>query len=113
MELSNEFGWRCRSSEAWAVLTDVERIAPCLPGAQLAGGRGRRVPGIVKVKVGPITAQYKGKATFVEQDEAAGRVVLKADGRDTRGPGQRRAPPSPPQLDGRRPTAPRSPSSPT
>jgi carbon monoxide dehydrogenase subunit G len=69
------------------VLTDVETIAPCLPGAKLEEIAGDEYRGIVKVKVGPITAQYKGVATFVEQDEAARTVVLKGDGRDTRGQG--------------------------
>ena len=53
------------------MLTDVERIAPCLPGAQLQEIEGDEYRGIVKVKVGPITAQYKGKATFVEKDDDA------------------------------------------
>ncbi|MDE3204086.1 MAG: SRPBCC family protein [Acidobacteriota bacterium] len=87
MELSNEFRVGVSVPEAWKVLTDVERIAPMLPGAQLQEVEGDEYRGIVKVKVGPITAQYKGSATFVEQDETAGRVVLKASGRDTRGQG--------------------------
>jgi len=87
MELTNEFTVDAPIDRAWAVLNDVETIAPCLPGAQLKEVEGDEYRGIVKVKVGPITAQYKGAAVFVEQDEAAGRVVLKADGRDTRGQG--------------------------
>jgi carbon monoxide dehydrogenase subunit G len=58
-----------------------------LPGAQLQEVEGEEYRGVVKVKVGPISAQYKGQATFVERDEDAGRVVLKASGRDTRGQG--------------------------
>ncbi len=87
MELTNEFRVGVSVPEAWKVLTDVERIAPMLPGAQLQEVEGDEYRGVVKVKVGPITAQYKGKATFVERDEAAGRVVLRAAGRDTRGQG--------------------------
>jgi carbon monoxide dehydrogenase subunit G len=87
MELSNEFRVGVPVADAWKVLTDVERIAPLLPGAQLQEVEGEEYRGIVKVKVGPITAQYKGKATFVERDEEAGRVVLRASGRDTRGQG--------------------------
>jgi carbon monoxide dehydrogenase subunit G len=87
MELNNDFRVGVTVPEAWKVLTDVERIAPMLPGAQLQEVEGDEYRGVVKVKVGPITAQYKGTATFVEQDEAAGRVVLKASGRDTRGQG--------------------------
>jgi uncharacterized protein len=91
MELNNEFRVGVPPSHAWAVLTDVERIAPCMPGAQLEEIEGDEYRGVVKVKVGPITAQYKGKATFVEQDEAAGRAVLRAEGRDTRGQGNANA----------------------
>jgi len=91
MELNNEFHVGVSVPEAWKVLTDVERIAPLLPGAQLQEVEGDEYRGVVKVKVGPITAQYKGAATFLEQDEAAGRVVLKASGRDTRGQGNANA----------------------
>src|SRR5580692_3022326 len=91
MELTNEFRVAVPLEEAWAVLTDVERIAPCLPGAQLQEVEGDQYRGIVKVKVGPITAQYKGAATFLEQDVAAHRVVLRAEGRDTRGQGNANA----------------------
>ena len=87
MELKNEFRVGISVPEAWKVLTDVERIAPMLPGAQLQEVEGEEYRGVVKVKVGPITAQYKGAATFVERDEPAGKVVLKASGRDTRGQG--------------------------
>ena len=89
MELTNEFRVGVPVERAWEVLTDVERIAPCMPGAQLQEIEGDEYRGIVKVKVGPITAQYKGAARFVEQDEAAHRAVLRAEGRDTQGPGQR------------------------
>jgi hypothetical protein len=87
MELTNEFRVGVPVQQAWEVLTDVERIAPCLPGAQLQEVEGDEYRGIVKVKVGPITAQYKGKASFVEQDSGAWRAVLKAEGRETRGQG--------------------------
>jgi hypothetical protein len=87
MELSNDFRVAVAPSTAWAVLTDVERIAPCMPGAQLQEIEGDEYRGVVKVKVGPITAQYKGKATFVERDEQNHRAVLRAEGRDTRGQG--------------------------
>jgi carbon monoxide dehydrogenase subunit G len=87
VELNNEFEVERPIDEAWQVLTDVERIAPCLPGAQLEEIEGDEYRGVVKVKVGPITAQYKGKATFVEKDDAAKKAVLKAEGRDSRGQG--------------------------
>ncbi|MEE9415808.1 MAG: SRPBCC family protein [Acidimicrobiales bacterium] len=87
MELSNSFEVKAPIDEAWIIINDVERIAPCLPGAQLQEIEGDEYRGAVKVKVGPITAQYKGAATFVEQDKENYRVVLKGDGRDTRGAG--------------------------
>src|SRR3954454_340125 len=87
MELTNDFRVDVPPSTAWTVLTDVERIAPCMPGAQLQEVEGDEYRGVVKVKVGPITAQYKGKAVFQELDEASHRAVLKAEGRDTRGQG--------------------------
>jgi carbon monoxide dehydrogenase subunit G len=87
MELTNDFRVAVPPDTAWSVLTDVERIAPCLPGAQLQEVAGDEYRGVVKVKVGPITAQYKGAATFVEQDAAARKLVLKAEGRETRGQG--------------------------
>ena len=87
MELTNAFDVSVPVETAWNVLTDVERIAPCLPGAQLQEIEGEEYRGVVKVKVGPITAQYKGKAVFVERDDVGHRVVLEASGRDTRGAG--------------------------
>lgn len=87
MELTNRFTVGVPVADAWAVLTDVERIAPCLPGAQLQEVAGDEYRGIVKVKVGPITAQYKGKAVFLDKDDTKHVAVLKAEGRDTRGQG--------------------------
>lgn len=82
MELRNEFRVGVPPDTAWEVLNDVERIAPCLPGAQLFEVVGDEYRGVVRVKVGPITAQYKGKASVVEQDRSTGRIVLRASGRD-------------------------------
>jgi carbon monoxide dehydrogenase subunit G len=87
MELSDEFVVGTGVDEAWRLLTDVERIAPCMPGAELQEVEGDEYRGVVKVKVGPIVAQYKGKARFVEHDETNHKAVLKADGRDVRGQG--------------------------
>ncbi len=87
MELNNEFEVERGIQETWEILTDVERIAPCLPGAQLTEIEGDEYRGIVKVKVGPITAQYKGSASFVEKDDENHKAVLDAKGRDTRGQG--------------------------
>lgn len=91
MELTNEFRVGVPVAHAWDVLTDVERIAPCMPGAELQEVEGDEYRGVLKVKVGPITAQYKGAASFVERDEAGRRAVLRAEGRDTRGAGNANA----------------------
>lgn len=91
MELTNEFDVEVPVEEAWAILTDLERIAPCMPGAQLTEVEGDEFRGTVKVKVGPITAQYKGVATFAEKDDADHRAVIDAQGRDTRGQGNANA----------------------
>ena len=87
MELNNDFEVAAPVDLVWAVLTDVERIAPCLPGAQLLEIEGDEFRGVVKIKVGPITAQYKGAASFAERDDMGHRAVLRAEGRDTRGAG--------------------------
>jgi carbon monoxide dehydrogenase subunit G len=87
MKIEDEFRVPVSVDEAWKVLLDVERIAPCMPGAQLQEVEGDEYRGIVKVKVGPITAQYKGVARITEADEATRTVVLQAEGRDTRGQG--------------------------
>jgi carbon monoxide dehydrogenase subunit G len=91
MELVNDFTVDVPIAQAWRVLTDVERIAPCLPGAQLEEVDGDTYRGVVKVKVGPILAQFKGDAEFVERDETGHRAVLKAKGRDTGGKGNAEA----------------------
>lgn len=87
MELNNEFEVAVPVDRAWSVLTDLERIAPCMPGAQLQEVDGDDYRGVVKVKVGPITAEYRGKASFVERDPVAHRAVVRAEGRETRGQG--------------------------
>jgi carbon monoxide dehydrogenase subunit G len=87
MELKNDFHVSVPIDVAWAVLTDLERIAPCMPGAELQEVEGDEYRGVVKVKVGPISAQYKGSARFVEKDDKQHRAVLLAEGRDTRGQG--------------------------
>ena len=87
MELNDSFEVAHPIAAVWEVLTDVERLAPCLPGAQLTGSDGDVYEGLVKVKVGPITSQYKGKASFTERDDNAHRLLMSASGRDTRGAG--------------------------
>jgi hypothetical protein len=87
MDLNHQFTVAVPVEDAWRILTDVERIAPCLPGAQLLEIEGDTYRGVVKVKVGPIQAQFKGQANFIERDDVAHKVVLKGEGRDTTGKG--------------------------
>ncbi|MBW8793639.1 MAG: SRPBCC family protein [Streptomyces sp.] len=91
MELHHEFTVPAPVDEAWPALLDIERVAPCLPGAVVEDYDGRTVTGSVKVKVGPVTVAYRGTAVFEEQDESAHRMVLAASGRETRGQGTARA----------------------
>lgn len=84
MELTNEFVIPRPVDETWTILNDLEFIAPCMPGAQLTEIEGDEYRGQVKIKVGPITAAYKGKASFIEQDVANKVAKLKAEGRDPR-----------------------------
>jgi uncharacterized protein len=91
MELHHEFTVPVPVDEAWRALLDIERVAPCLPGASVEDYDGKTVTGSVKVKVGPITVTYRGTAAFEEQDESAHRMVLIASGRETRGQGTARA----------------------
>ena len=87
MDLRHEFEVGVPIAEAWNILTDLERIAPCLPGAQLTEVEGDVYRGQVKVKVGPILAQFKGQASFVSRDDASYTATLKGEGRDTGGKG--------------------------
>ena len=87
MDLNHEFVVNVPVAEAWAILTDLERIAPCLPGAQLTEVEGDTYRGQVKIKVGPILAQFKGQASFVSRDDVAHKATLKGEGRDTTGKG--------------------------
>ncbi len=84
MELTNEFVIDRDVEETWRILNDLEFIAPCMPGAQLTEIEGEVYRGLVKIKVGPITANYKGKASFIEQDAVKKVARLKAEGRDPR-----------------------------
>src|SRR6185295_10758553 len=91
MKIEDQFRVPVPVDEAWNVQLDVERIAPCMPGAQLQEVEGDEYRGVVKVKVGTITAQYKGTARLAEVDEANRRIVIDASGRDTRGQGNAKA----------------------
>ncbi len=87
MDLNNEIEVNAPIEEVWQAFNTPERIAPCLPGAELHDVDGDNFHGAVKIKVGPITAQYKGTATYQEKDQASKRIIIKGDGRDTRGAG--------------------------
>jgi carbon monoxide dehydrogenase subunit G len=87
MKIANEFTVHVPIEQAWKVLTDLEGIAPCLPGAQLTGVDGGVYKGKVKVKVGPVISEFAGTAQFAEKDDAAHRAVIDAKGRDARSAG--------------------------
>jgi uncharacterized protein len=87
MKLQNEFTVPAPVESAWEVLLDVERVAPCLPGATIEGSEGDEYAGMMKIKIGPITTQYKGTVKIEEADESARRAVMRAQARDSRGQG--------------------------
>ena len=86
-QIVNEFTVNRPIDEAWPIICDVERIAPCLPGAQLEEIEGELYRGKVKVKLGAVSTEFKGEAQFVERDDAAHTAKLAAKGRDTKGRG--------------------------
>jgi carbon monoxide dehydrogenase subunit G len=85
MQLSNEFVVDASADETWALLTDLERVAPCMPGAAMTGRDGDRYLGTVKIKVGPIGAHFAGTAQFLEQDHAAHTATISMAGKDAKG----------------------------
>src|SRR5882724_141059 len=87
MKIANEFTVHTPIDRAWRVLTDLEGIAPCMPGAQLTGVDGDVYQGKVRVKVGPVISEFAGTARFTEKDDAAYRGVIDAKGRDARSAG--------------------------
>ena len=87
MELEHSFTVPVPMSRAWDVLLDVERVAPCMPGATLDSVDGEEIRGRIKVKVGPINMTYAGTARFIEKDAQAGVVTLEASGKETKGAG--------------------------
>ncbi|MEU5964265.1 SRPBCC domain-containing protein [Micromonospora parva] len=87
MKITNEFAVAVPIERAWAVLTDLPGLAPCLPGAQLTGVDGDIYQGRVRVKVGPVVSEFAGTARFVEKDDAAYHGVIGAKGRDSRSAG--------------------------
>ncbi|MDQ6874456.1 MAG: SRPBCC family protein [Actinomycetota bacterium] len=91
MQLDHEFTVPIPAAQAWEVLLDIARIAPCLPGAVIDTVTEDRFTGRVKVLVGPISVSYAGEGRFVERDEAARRVRIEAGGKQTRGSGTAKA----------------------
>ena len=87
MELEHSFTVPVPEERAWEVLLDVERVAPCMPGAALDSVDGDAIFGRIKVKVGPIAMTYAGRARFTERDPHAHVVTLEASGKETRGAG--------------------------
>lgn len=87
IELENSFTLDMAPEDAWVLLSDVERIAPCVPGAQLTAVEGEEYRGKIKVKLGPITAEYSGTAKIKERDAGAKRLVVEGKGKDIRGQG--------------------------
>jgi uncharacterized protein len=87
VKLENEFTVPAPVEQAWEVLLDVERVAPCLPGAALTGSEGVEHQGTMTIKIGPITTRYQGTVRIEEADEASRRAVMRAQARDSRGQG--------------------------
>lgn len=87
MELDHSFRVPADLDTVWRAVLDPERVAPCMPGATLTEASGKSFAGTVKVKLGPISLLYKGGGEFLETDEAARRVVIRAAGKDSRGNG--------------------------
>jgi carbon monoxide dehydrogenase subunit G len=87
MELEHSFTVPVPVDQAWNVLLDVERVAPCMPGATLDSVDGDEIKGRIKVKVGPISMTYVGTARFTERNRDAGVVTLEASGKEARGSG--------------------------
>jgi uncharacterized protein len=87
MELEHSFTVPVPADQAWDVLLDVERVAPCMPGATLDSVEGDEIKGRIKVKLGPVSMTYAGTARITERDPDAGAVTLEASGKETRGAG--------------------------
>src|SRR5919198_235191 len=91
MQLENSFTIAAPIEKAWEALNTPQTVAPCFPGATLTSYEGDTFEGTVKVKLGPISLTYKGKGTYLSRDESAHKVVIDANGRDSRGNGTAKA----------------------
>jgi carbon monoxide dehydrogenase subunit G len=87
MKLENEFTVGAPVERAWEVMLDMQRVAPCLPGAAIESSDGDEHIGTMAIKIGPITSRYRGTVRVLEADEAARRAVMRAQARDQRGQG--------------------------
>jgi uncharacterized protein len=87
MEMDHSFTVPVPPDQAWDVLLDVKRIAPCMPGATVDAVDGDLVTGHIKVKVGPVSLTYRGTANFGDRDPAARTILVEASGKETRGAG--------------------------
>ena len=87
MDLQHTFTVPIGIDEAWSAFTDIERIAPCLPGATITSVEGEEFHGTAKVKLGPIALQYAGKGVWVSRDDTTYQAVIEAQGKDKRGNG--------------------------
>src|SRR5580693_9850630 len=87
IELDNSFTVPVPPEQAWDVLLDVERIAPCMPGASVTSVEGDQIEGQVKVKLGPLSLTYKGTAKFTDKDQPNHKIAIEATGKETRGAG--------------------------
>jgi len=87
VKLRNAFTVPALVDEAWAVLLDLERVAPCMPGAELDGGDGGEFTGRMAVRIGPVTSRYRGTVRIEEADADARRAVIRAQARDASGAG--------------------------
>jgi len=88
VEFDNSFEVPVPVDQAWTLLMDIERIAPCVPGAELTEVVDERnYKGKISVKLGPVALTFNGQATFEEIDDAAQVARLAAKGSDTKGRG--------------------------
>jgi len=87
VKLQNELTIDSPIDEVWQAVIDLEKVTPCLPGAQLTEQVGDEYKGTMTVKMGPVTAKYNGTVKVEDADESAHRAVIRADGKDARGQG--------------------------
>jgi uncharacterized protein len=87
VKLTNEIVVPASVEEAWAVMLDIERVAPCLPGASIDSSEGDEYHGTMRIKLGPITSNFAGTIRIETADEGAHRAVLSARASERRGQG--------------------------